>query len=763
VLKKAESSLGFDASRGLSRRPPTVNGTTKPNTNSAEASLKGEAHEVPPPQSLTEVPEEEERRSSLLSDHSLAGSIHEYAPESHKESEKSLEVPARALELRESWVQILESDEMALGLPTTAPSTHTSHRMRRPQTGARSFFLGVQDVHWLSLSRFVSSPASPFRQTWDFSGLFLLAVDLIVTPLQLFELPETMLFGLLRLVSAAFWTMDIIASFLVGYHHNGEVEMSPKKIASNYIRSWFALDVSLASIDWIIIFMGQDSRASSALRLGKVSRFMRAVRLLRLVKMRNMLEEVQGVLRSEFKRTVFYISKLISIIVCLNHFVACGFYGLSAWKPQNELSWIEVSFQDEHNLAYRYSTSLHWSLTQFTPASMEVVPVNAVERFYTVCVLLMALVTFSSFISSITTAMTHLREINEQKLSKESKLRRYLDEHLISKHLRARVLHYIQERSMLQQRQALVKENEVELFKVLPDSMKNDLRYEAWLPTLMKHPFMFQWHAVDEQAVNHLCRVAISERRLIVREELYGHSKPVTHMPFVVQGVLGYSFFHAGAFVSRHIKEGQWCAECCLWSDSEWSFEACLPFVAETNAELMLVSAEELASLVPKYPASAYAVACYGVYYLQAASHECLNGSENQVMIFGSEQDQLQEIAHSAFEEGLHRDESADRDSEELTKEKWSFGAFFETLQNPGRSGSKEASDRTSRRSEGDSDRPRWSQRSSKKGSEGGSETLNGNQSNNLGVPMSNTSSKASNQDSDMSASNGINSSGTRD
>mmetsp|Transcript_12709 Transcript_12709/g.28840 ORF Transcript_12709/g.28840 Transcript_12709/m.28840 type:complete len:887 (+) Transcript_12709:72-2732(+) len=591
---------------------------------------------------------------------------------------------SKALELKECWVHVLQSDDMVVGQPASAPSQRGQVRMQRPATG-RTFFLGTNQNAWLNPKRYIANPAAPLRQVWDFSGLFLLTLDLVITPLQLFDLPDYLFFRLMRYVTATFWTLDIIASFLVGYHHNGDVEYSPKKIAMNYIRSWFCLDCTLAAIDWSILIMGEDSQASSALRLGKVSRFMRAVRLLRLVKIRNMLEEVQGVLRSEFKRTVFYISKLITFIVCVNHFVACGFYGLKSWKPErHSLTWVEVRFTDEDSLAYRYSTSLHWSLTQFTPASMEVVPVNEVERFYTVMVLLMALVTFSSFVSSITTAMTHLREINQQKLQKETRLMRYLDEHEISKRLRARVLHYIQERSMLQQQQAKVKESEVDLFKVLPDSMKNDLRCEAWMPTLLKHPFMFQYHATDEQAMCHLCRVAISERRLLVREELYGHSRPVTHMLFVLQGILSYSYFSEGHFSDKKINQEQWCAECCLWSDSEWLFEACMPFVAETNAELVLLDAEELANLVPKYPGTAYRVACYGVYYLQMASQAAQNGCVAQVPIMGADQDELLELAHQAFEETNEDDELESEPSDDQgkdphakDKDKWSFGALL--------------------------------------------------------------------------------------
>lgn len=95
-------------------------------------------------------------------------------------------------------------------------------------------------------------------------------------------------------------------------------------------------------------------------------------------------------------------------------------------------------------LRYQYTTSLHWSLTQFTPASMEVVPTNAPERTYTSCVIIFALVIFSSFVSAITGSVTALQQARERSLRNQMLLRRYLSERGVSTALVFRICHYAQ-------------------------------------------------------------------------------------------------------------------------------------------------------------------------------------------------------------------------------------------------------------------------------------------------------------------------------
>merc|ERR1719313_3303854 len=103
------------------------------------------------------------------------------------------------------------------------------------------------------------------------------------------------------------------------------------------------------------------------------------------------------------------------------------------------MGWIEFHGFEDAPLGYQYLSSLHWTLTQFTPAGMEVYPHNSIERAFAVIVLLFALLFFSSFLSSITSCMTQLRQLNYATNHQFSLLRRFLKERNIAPELSIRI------------------------------------------------------------------------------------------------------------------------------------------------------------------------------------------------------------------------------------------------------------------------------------------------------------------------------------
>ena len=72
----------------------------------------------------------------------------------------------------------------------------------------------------------------------------------------------------------------------------------------------------------------------------------------------------------------------------------------------DDMTWI-VTYKERLNLPaetewfFMYALSLHWALTQFTPAAMDVVAVNTSERLFSLFATLSGLIMFSFFIGSI--------------------------------------------------------------------------------------------------------------------------------------------------------------------------------------------------------------------------------------------------------------------------------------------------------------------------------------------------------------------------
>jgi len=404
--------------------------------------------------------------------------------------------------------------------------------------------------------RLVTHPSSKLRVAFDFLGMFFLSYDLVMVPLSAFGeyiTSESFWVKDVGFVSSLYWAGDMFSTFFLGFHTKGMVELNMLKIGMRYLKTWFVMDFLLVTLDFAFIIMGLGQNAS-ALRIGKtLSRGARVLRLLRIVKMHNIISNLLESIQSEYIRTFISIIGIMVAIVLANHFIACGWYLISFWESTN---WRDAFFteQEHEEFGYRYATSLHWSLTQFTPASMEVHPKNMTERFYSVVILLFAMVAFSSFISSITQAMTHLREMNGKASEEEALLRRYLNQHGISGKMVNRVWHYLHQREVLNFGRVRTKAYEVKSLSRLPKSMRVELALESFGPQLKKHPMFYHFSFHNLSAFRQLCFDCLQEYSLLTRQELFTDDDEVC-MFFVLEGLLEYALPCECAEVPQEILE----------------------------------------------------------------------------------------------------------------------------------------------------------------------------------------------------------------
>lgn len=506
----------------------------------------------------------------------------------------------------------------------------------------------------------VLHPTGKQRVCWDLMGILLLLHDLIFIPLQAFEggtdgLPMGYddFLKVLDWVGACFWATDIFVSFRTGYFSaEGFVELSPWKIARTYLKGWFGMDLLIVSTDWASMLMGM-SEASGFMRLGKtVSRVMRVLRLLRFLKMNKPLKEAMERINSEKTLQVIGICKTLVFIVVFNHYIACGWF----WLGSVESSWpvLTSSWPNKFlvnypmSFGYAYATSLHWSLTQFTPASMEVVPQNAAERFFVIVVIILALVAFSSFVSSITAAMTHIRHINAKKMQLETAVREFFAEHKISHHMASRVWHFL--RSSKGKSAKRLKEKDIPAFALLPQMIKEDLRLEVFLPILCVHPFFPELAKRDEhQTMLKIANNAITERPLILGEEVFPNRTRVDHMVFVVVGDLKYSLCEKSANgdegIGPIVRRGHWACEACLWADEVGLDGPLTPFAAP--AEIVLLNAAAFQRIVNAEGKHEF-VCKYAELFMSTfadVSKSAMDGEEEVDLLF-NDVDMIQDLVH---------------------------------------------------------------------------------------------------------------------
>merc|ERR1719433_388980 len=151
---------------------------------------------------------------------------------------------------------------------------------------------------------------------------------------------------------------------------------------------------------------------------------------------------------------------------------------------------------------------MHWSLTQFTPACTEVHPITLGERIFAVLTLLFALIVFSSFVSSITSAMTSLRELSSQMyMTKEfSKMKWYFRDNSIPTELSVRINKYLTH--ALSERKNRIKPEDVELLSWLSEPLLMELKAAVVGPVLRLHPFFANFESTSKRAFMMACTSA---------------------------------------------------------------------------------------------------------------------------------------------------------------------------------------------------------------------------------------------------------------
>lgn len=426
-------------------------------------------------------------------------------------------------------------------------SRHNSAFHARTKADTSAFVM--KDTNCLQC--LVSHPFTGYRLFYDVMSMFVLTYDVITIPMEAASvLSITTWYERVGVVVTVFWTVDMFLSFFQGFNRKGVVELRPKETAWAYFRSWFLFDFTLVSMDYVTIFMESVSsafglaRSTKTLRIGRIIRILRLSRMFRLPRAFKLFNGLASAIGNDLAESVARLCFWIIGLLFVNHFNACiWFFVGSNVSP----GWVEFAKRaykakanKEASAGYLYTSSLHWSLTQFTPASMEVVPVNIYERIYTICTMFTALAFFSTFVSSITNEVASLRSKKRTQTANNQKLIQYLKENCVSLELGARIQDVALLQVANQTRITRVHESDVVLLKCLPVSLQEELHVEVYFHTIARNPFLRSLGEFGFQAITSLCHVAMRQRSLMAGQDVFTRGQDGTHVLFVIAGEVKY-------------------------------------------------------------------------------------------------------------------------------------------------------------------------------------------------------------------------------
>jgi len=567
------------------------------------------SHAPTTPASPTEV--SAEQRKSRMRATRIVGQV-------DSEMDPRADSPKNNYLIRDIWIRnsmgkARPQQQAAAALQRSATSERLERRSSMTSEDANEMIGNVKEGIWKHL---IGSPTSPRRMIWDALGGVMILWDIVALPLMVFQEVDGLFMDVLGMIGLMYWTMNVGNTLTSGYLQNGVLVMSPWLIFKRYLSRTIFLDLVTLVPDWVVTIVSVFSTGSDfqEARLLRALRAFRLTRLVRIVKLRWLMEVVRDYLDSEYASIMFEISKMMGLLLVINHVLACAWYGFSlvgielgwnTWSADNVLNYGKDMEHQEYSWVYDYLTCLHWSLCQFTPASMEVQPANPLERGFAALTVLFALIVFSYIVGSITGSLTQLRMMSETITRETLKLRRFLRRNAVPIGLSLRIRRFVE--FELKRRQQPVNQQSVGCLAVLSEQLQTELSFALVQPTLNTHGLFESLMKTSGGSLLLEKASQFFEKKTLAMDDWeFLPYTPATSMRFLLAGQLRYVRTF-GFAVEENVDEAiidpgrQWISEAVMWLN-DWEYVGELSATIESH--LLLISPRCILSLIDLYPAS---------------------------------------------------------------------------------------------------------------------------------------------------------------
>eukprot|EP00930_Biecheleria_cincta_P012055 TRINITY_DN11537_c0_g1_i1.p1 TRINITY_DN11537_c0_g1~~TRINITY_DN11537_c0_g1_i1.p1 ORF type:complete len:768 (+),score=119.98 TRINITY_DN11537_c0_g1_i1:3-2306(+) len=402
-------------------------------------------------------------------------------------------------------------------------------------------------------------PGSWKRMSFDLVAMVALAIDLVMTPLMLaWDMPQEGFVLMFTVMAVSFWTMDCILNLRTGYYHKGELVMNPYSVMCRYAKTTLLPDVLVLVVDWLsvaIAMMGPDVATDNSFmgvklfRLTKISRLLRISALLRLAHLAEYIERLGDRMSDAGAlKYLLDISKIVVIILWVNHVICCMWYGIGvsfmdgADTGQNWLSDPLRAFGDPSYAVmgsfFQYTTAYHWSLTQMTPGSMQVVPRNSAERLFNNIVLIFGMLFFSGLVSSLSATIVSFRMRRSGTAAKMTQLRRFLRQSRISASLSMSIQKQAYDRLTTAKPLLFT---DVAAIELLSKSMRYELMFHMCRPHILRNGLFHFLHILDKDKFKHVLEDCINFQFVNPGDYLFHNGDVATHAYYIESGMLRYA------------------------------------------------------------------------------------------------------------------------------------------------------------------------------------------------------------------------------
>jgi len=336
-------------------------------------------------------------------------------------------------------------------------------------------------------------------------------------------------------------------------------------------------------------------------------RLMRLIRLTRIARLQKMWQLVKERIYSLTLNIIVNILTMLLLLLVLSHFISCLWYAIGD-QIDGDDRWLIKYNMEGLKWNYLYATCLHWSLTQFTPAPMDIQPQNFSERVFTISVVVCALVGFSYVVGSITGSLAQLRSLKEEESKLFWDLRVYLKKNDVDHIFSVRVQRYLQHVWRYQSSNKTYQQ--IKILTMLSEQLENELRFQLHSKHLTIHPLVETLLKVSKVTAFRLAKTAVSTKLVAKHDPVFIHGEKPSHMYIVIEGQFQYKRMTSEGEVIREVvdKGEDWIAEPVLWSTEWYHLGDC---VAADQSSLMLVSPQHFCKEVQRNPTAWLLVTTY--------------------------------------------------------------------------------------------------------------------------------------------------------
>lgn len=414
-------------------------------------------------------------------------------------------------------------------------------------------------------------PEAKLRLGWVFIGAMMLGYDAVVLPLMLAGLaPDNLEHHVVQWIFLTYWAIDIFVNFVTGVYLDGVIDLRLTVAAGTYLRGWFLNDLVIITIDAMVTILdvamdSVNSSSPSIIRLIRSARLLRSLRLLRMMRFRRFMEIARRILDSCGSQLGVMIARVIGLmaaVILLNHTIACLWFYIGTSVEDPSVSWLSLVEGVESDRGYAYICAFHWAITQFTPATQNLAPRTSAERMFAIVVVLVALVTFSTFLGKMTSAMTQLLNLNADRFQKEATLRQFLTDNKISVSLAQYIwqVYRQQQESRTWKHKATLAE--ITRLMSLPTDTLKVLCLELYQKRLHDLPIFKKALGMNSFEAHDLC-LALEERASARAKEIFPAGQAATSALGITYGKLSYSSHRLIVDVEAYL--GMWISEAALW------------------------------------------------------------------------------------------------------------------------------------------------------------------------------------------------------